>query len=720
MSILMSPSRSLYRRADLQRALNPDSIAIIGASPRAGSFGERSLQNLSRYDGRIYLINAKYQQIDERPCYASLRDLPEVPDSVVITVPREAVEEVIAECAELGVGGAIIFASGYAETAKEERVQEQARLTEIARKSGLKIFGPNCIGWVNYLRGALVSFLPYPRLDAPRELSIGLVSQSGALAQSLAQAIEHGTSFSHVFTSGNSCDVDVADLVAYLADEPSCKAIACVFEGLADPQRMIAAAELCWQRNKPLLINKLATGEQGAAAAMSHTGSLAGSEAAYRAMFERAGAIVVDNFEALIETTVFFAKAPPPTANGVAVIATSGGAAIMAADKAEIYDVPLPQPSDEVRKVLESFIPDFGSARNPCDVTAQVINNLQSLATCGDAMLGDPRFGAVVVPQPFAYDTATPRIKIFSDIAQRHGKIACNVWLSEWLEGPGADVCENDRYVAMFRSMERCFAALKAWHWVADKRRAQQQSSERDTNARYAAPSATAQGAALIAATTNTTLTEREAKTVLASYGVPVVGESLVNSADEAVAAAQQLGLPVVLKVESADLPHKTEAGVIRLNLHDELAVRNAYAEVMANANKVTPTPRINGVLVQPMVPSGVEIMVGARIDPLFGPLLVVGLGGIFVELLKDSVIALAPVDRNEALAMLQRLKGAAILRGFRGAEPVDMEKLAEVICRISELVADQRGVIAELDVNPLVCSGGRIVAVDALIVKSA
>jgi acyl-CoA synthetase (NDP forming) len=715
----MKPTRSLYRRADLQRALNPDSIAIIGASSRAGSFGERSLQNLSRYDGRIYLVNAKYQQIDERPCYASLRDLPEVPDCVVITVPREAVEAVIEECAELGVGGAIIFASGYAETAKEERVLEQARLTEIARKSGLKIFGPNCIGWVNYLRGALVSFLPYPRLDTPREQSIGLVSQSGALAQSLAQAIEHGTSFSHVFTSGNSCDVDVADLVAYLADEPACKAIACVFEGLADPQRMIEAAELCWQRGKPLLINKLATGEQGAAAAMSHTGSLAGSEAAYRAMFERAGAIVVDNFEALIETTVFFAKAPAPKAKGVAVIATSGGAAIMAADKAELYDVPLPQPSDEVRKVLESYIPDFGSARNPCDVTAQVINNLQSLATCGDAMLGDPSFGAVVVPQPFAYDTATPRIKIFSDIAQRHGKIACNIWLSEWLEGPGASVCENDQYVAMFRSMDRCFAALKAWHWYGDKRSAESNINLKSAT-RYAASSAATEAASLIAATNEKTLTEREAKTVLASYGVPVVGEQLVSGADDAVAAALQLGLPVVLKVESPDLPHKTEAGVIRLNLRDEQAVRSAYAEVMANAHKVTPAPRINGVLVQPMVASGVEIMVGARIDPLFGPLLVVGLGGIFVELLKDSVIALAPIDRNEALTMLGRLKGAAILRGFRGAEPVDTEQLAEVICRISELVADQRDLISELDVNPLLCSGGRVVAVDALIVKVA
>jgi acyl-CoA synthetase (NDP forming) len=347
-------------------------------------------------------------------------------------------------------------------------------------------------------------------------------------------------------------------------------------------------------------------------------------------------------------------------------------------------------------------------------VTAQVINNLQSLATCGDAMLSDANFGAVVVPQPFAYDVATPRIKIFSELAQRYGKIACNVWLSEWLEGPGAAICESDPYVAMFRSMDRCFAALSSWHWRAEKRRA-----GRAAAARYSEPAARAAGAELIKATANRTLTEREAKHVLAAYGVPVVGEKLVASVEEAVAAAIELGLPVALKVESADIPHKTEAGVLRLDLRDEAAVRRAYAEVMANAAKVQPAPRINGVLVQPMLPSGVEIMVGARIDPLFGPLLVVGLGGIFVELLKDSAIALAPVERGEALNLLASLKGAAILRGFRGAEAVDTERLAEVICRISELAADQRANIAELDVNPLICSGGRIVAVDALIVKT-
>lgn len=711
----MTVSRPVYRHADLQRALSPRSIAIVGASTRAGSFGERSLDNLARFDGDIYLVNAKYDRIGERRCYPSLSALPAVPDCAVITVPREAVTEVVAECARLGVGGAIIFASGYTETGKPERAQQQEALAAIARESGLRIFGPNCIGWVNYLCGALVSFLPYPRLDAPRADSIGLVSQSGALAQSLAQAIEHGTSFSHVFTSGNSCDVDAADLVAYLADDPACKVVACVFEGLADPQRLLDAAALCWAADKPLLIHKLATGEQGAAAALSHTGSLAGSNAAYRAAFERAGAIVVEDFEALIETAAFFAKAPAPRARGAAVIATSGGAAIMAADKAELHGVALPQPEPEVRALLESHIPDFGSARNPCDVTAQVINDLRSLTACGEALMADPAYGVVVMPQPFAYDVATPRSELFAELARRHGKIACNVWLSEWLEGPGARACESNPHIALFRSMDRCFAAIAAWFWRADQRALR---TVRERAARLSAPSAQQQAAALIDAAPARSLTEREAKQVLAAYGVPVVGERLVHSAEAAAAAARELGLPAVLKVESPDLPHKTEAGVIRLNLHTESEVREAYAAVMANAAAVVPAPRVHGVLVQPMLPAGVEIMVGARNDPLFGPLLVVGLGGIFVELLKDTVTALAPVTPDEARALLNRLKGAAILRGFRGSEAVDGERLVDAICRLSEFAADQRERVAELDVNPLICSGARAMAVDALIVR--
>jgi acyl-CoA synthetase (NDP forming) len=484
-----------------------------------------------------------------------------------------------------------------------------------------------------------------------------------------------------------------------------------VFEGMAEPERMLLAAERAWQRDKPLIVFKMATGEQGAAAAMSHTGSLAGSQAAYRAVFRRAGTILVEDYEALAETAAFFAKAPPPKAKGVAVVAASGGAAIMAADRAEQFGVALPQPNDAVREILLSHIPEFGSARNPCDVTAQILANPESLNACADALLGDPKYGALVVPQTYGYGPSAKRIPVYDSLAAKHGKITCIVWQSEWLEGPGVKEAEEAEHVALFRSMPSCFSALAAWHWRAEKR-------AMGTPMLKPTPAETLERArSLIAAAGGRTLTEREAKEVLALYGVPVVSERVAQNANEAVNAAGPLGYPVVLKVESPDLPHKTEAGVVRLNLRNADEVRSSFQTIMAKANAVTPPPRINGVLVQTMIPQGVEMVVGARIDPLFGPLVVVGLGGILVELLQDTVLAPAPVTHDEALALLSQLKGARLLDGFRGMASVERNRLADVICRVAAFAADHRDTIAELDVNPLICTGDRIAAVDALIV---
>ncbi len=293
--------RPVYRHADLDRVLNPSSIAIVGASARPGSFGERLQTNLRGYAGSVFLVNAKYDRLGDLTCYPSLAALPRVPDCVAVTVPREAAESVVREAGEIGAGGVILYASGYAETGKAERIAEQRRLGELAAKFNLRVLGPNCLGIANYLRGARITFADYP---APRPHgggpAVGIASQSGALSQSLAQAIERGTAVSHAFSAGNQSDVDIADLVAYLAEDAHCKAIACVFEGMSHPQRLLEAAELAWQADKPLLIHKIATGQLGAQAAISHTGSLAGSDAAYRAAFERAGAVVIDNFEGLM------------------------------------------------------------------------------------------------------------------------------------------------------------------------------------------------------------------------------------------------------------------------------------------------------------------------------------------------------------------------------------------------------------------------------------
>ncbi len=707
----MPPTRPLYRHAQLDRLLNPRSIAIIGASARPGAFGERVLANLCDYRGAIHLVNSRYDRIGDRPCHPAITSLAPV-DCAVITVAREAVEGVVEDCIAAAAGGMIIFASGYAETGKQDRIEQQTRLVQRARGAGIPLIGPNCIGAVNHRLRSRITFMPYAAMPPPAPGAIGIVSQSGALGFSMEQAMQHGAKVSHVLTSGNAADVDTADYVAFLADDPDCSVIAVLFEGMADPQRLMRACERALACGKPVVVCKLATGEFGAQAAMSHTGSLAGSQAAYRAAFARAGVVMVDDFEALMETASFFAKAPArPKARGVAILATSGGAAIMAADKAEKHGIPLPQPEPPAQAVLLARIPEFGSTRNPVDVTAQVMNDPLSLPACADALMDDPNFGAMVIPMVFAGPLSGSRVPYYNALSRRAGKPVINVWLTEWLEGTGSAAMEADPATAIFRSMDRCFATLAAWHARADRLEAPPRAPRLATESAHAASAAVLRAA-------GPTLSEREAKLALAPYGIPVVQETLVQTADEAVAEAARIGYPVVVKVESPDLPHKTEAGVIRLGLKNEADLRAAFAAVMANADRVEPKPRIVGVLVQPMVPTGVEVMIGARVDPLFGPLIVVGLGGVLVELLKDTALGLAPVGIAEATAMLHRLKGRAALEGFRGSAPVDIAALAEIVARASEFIADHADEVAELDINPLICDGARILAVDALIVK--
>jgi 3-hydroxyacyl-CoA dehydrogenase/acyl-CoA synthetase (NDP forming) len=518
-----------------------------------------------------------------------------------------------------------------------------------------------------------------------------------------------------VLTAGNSCDVDIADFVAFLAHDPDTRAIACVIEGMADPRRLIAAAHTAWDMNKPLVVYKMATGTQGAAAALTHTGSLAGSQAGYAAAFELAGAIIVHDFEALVETAAFFAKAPPLLAPGVAVISTSGGASIMAADKAERYGVPLPQPIDTVRDVLEAHVPEFGSARNPCDVTAQVVSNPESLYACGNALASDPTFGALVIPLVYAYDLTAPRVKVFSELARKHGKAACYVWLTQWLDGAGAREAEEDARLALFRSMDRCFATLAAWHQRELRRARGPRIAPRESPLDVAHAASTA-----LQQCRHIQVMEREAKAILALYGVPVTAEERVMTADDAVAAAGRIGYPVVLKVESPDLAHKSDVGGVKLALADAQAVRQAHAQIMASMGALQPAPRVDGVLVQPMVASGVEIVVGGRIDPQFGALITVGLGGVLVELLRDTATRVAPVNRREAADMLHSLKGAQVLDGFRGQSAVDKDALCEVVVRLSEFLADQAHTLVEFDVNPLVCRADGVIAVDALLVRTS
>ena len=715
-----TPPRGVYQHAALARLFNPRSVVVFGASANAQSFGARTIANMAKYRGRILRINPRYENIGNEPCYPSAAALPEVPDCALLCVPREHIEAALLDCAAKGVGGAVVFASGYAETGVPEHAADQARITAIARETGLKIVGPNCLGFVNFPLLAMMSFASGEmEVNPPRGPGIGIVSQSGALGFALGQAERRGMNITHVLTFGNGADVNIADEIAFLADDPACAVIACLFEGMPNPLQLLEAGELARKAGKPVVICKLGQGKDAATAALSHTGSLAGSTEAYMALFRRAGFVVVPAIDHVMQTAAFFGKFDrlgPPRAHGVAVIGASGGALIAATDAAETHGVPMPQLPEDMKARLRPYVPEFGALRNPCDLTAMFTRDNTIAGKAVEAMLTGDTFGAIVVPHTTLSQGSVHRARGMAEAGEGLGKPVCFAYAGGWIGGPSTSEAEANPNIACFQSIERCFATLGAWHRYHAARRIADPAGHDE---RIAPAGAASEARGLIDASASTTLTEREAKTILSIYGVPVVQERLVSSAAEAVEAARAVDIPVALKLESPDVPHKTEAGVIRLNVSGDAAVNAAYDEIMTNAAKIVPAPRINGVLVQPMVPAGVEIMVGARVDPMFGPLIVVGLGGIFVELLKDSVLELAPINTALALDMIDRLKGRALLDGFRGGPAVDRDVLAEVIVRLGDFVSDQRSRIVELDVNPLICAGTRVIAVDALIVRT-
>lgn len=703
-------SRALYRRTDLLRLIDPRSVAVIGASERPGAFGARAMANLAAFKGKVWPVNARYDTIGGRPCYAAVADLPEAPDLAIVTVAQPAVEEVVRACADAGVGGAVVFASGYAETGHEDLRRAQDRLSAVARESGMRILGPNCAGFVNFtsaLGAAFSSSLNLRHSGAP---AVGLVSQSGALGYSLSQAVEHGAAFSHLLTVGNSCDVDIADLVSFLADEPACQAIACLYEGMREPQRLLAAAIQARDAGKPLILYKIATGAEGAASALSHTGALAGSADVQRAIFERAGAVWTQSWAEFTEFPGFFANAPLPLGGGTAVITTSGGAAIIAADIAEARGEALPQPAPDTIAILESRIPEFAAARNPCDITAQVLNDPACLRDCVEALLADDTYDALIVAQTRATGYVTDRVRMFGELARKHGKPICLVWLTQWLEGPGSTEVEDEPGVAIFRSMENCFSALEAWR----RRKARPAAPA----GRLSAPDAAVRAAGSLDGAAGRVVGEHAAKNALAAYGIPVARELLVQDEEAAVAAAKRLGGAVALKLVSPDLPHKTEAGVVHLALDDEAAVRTAFRAIADAAARIEPAPAVDGVLVQAMAGPGLELVVGMHSDPSFGPMIMVGLGGVFVEVMRDTVLSPVPVSRAEALDMLRSLRARRLFEGFRGAGPVDLGSVADLVARVSEFAADHADELAEMDLNPVICTGNGAVVVDALIVR--
>jgi acetate---CoA ligase (ADP-forming) len=706
--------RRLYRMGDLASLLDPATIAVVGASTKVGSFGQRTLANLGRFQGRVYGINPKYREVEGFPCLPRLADLPDAPDCVVLCVPRPLVETALADAIAVGARSAIIYASGYAETAQDDRIAAQNRLSDLARGAGIRVAGPNCVGLANMRSGAAMNFMADCNQMLTGEAGrIAVVSQSGALGYSLLQGRSRGIGISHYLTSGNSADIDVADYIASLADDPDVRAIACVFEGVKDGGRFLQAASLVRDARKALIVYKTGNTATSSKTALSHTGTLVGSVAAYRAAFEAGGAVQADDLGSVLELAATFAKAGVPRAGrGVGILATSGGAGVISADKAEEAGLILPDLVAATRRALGAVVPEFGSVANPSDLTAEVLKSSTAFTHCLQAFADDPGFSAVVVPFVFAHPLSSgARAPVLCEVAAETNCVIAAIWMSEWLEGPGSALLDADPNVLMFRSAERGFSALAAWSDWHERR------TVLETHTRRSRPCAAEEARRMIAAAPGKVLSETDSKRLLAAYGIAVPAEDLAETPTLAAEVAKRLGFPVAVKIASADIPHKTEVGGIRLDLQDENAVTRAAEDVLAAARQRRPDARLQGVNVQTMVPPGTELVLGIKRDAQFGPLLVIGLGGLMVELLRDVATSLVPVPPRQAKRMLESLRGYKLLEGFRGRPACLLESVIDTICRFSELAADLADVIEEADVNPIIAGPAGTVAADALFV---
>jgi acyl-CoA synthetase (NDP forming) len=709
-------ARALYHHDDLRRLINPKVVAVVGASETRGSFGERTLSNMSAFTGKVFAINPKYQSLLGRPCVPSLAELPESPDCVVLCVARQMVEGMIEAAAAVKAGGVIVYASGFAETAKPDRIEAQQRLIELALRTGVRVVGPNCVGLANTSSAAGLNFMPDYAAMGHRRGPIGIVSQSGALGYTVLQGMERGIGFSHYLAAGNSCDVDVCDFISYLAEDDDTRSIVCLLEGVKDGARFLQAARKARDAGKALIVYKTGNSETSSKAAMSHTGTMVGSAVAYKTAFEETGAIAIDDLEAVLETASFFAKTGAPTnARGVGILSTSGGAAVICADKAEVHGVPLPALEEKTAKALREVVPDFGSVANPSDLTAEVLKTSETFGFCLDAFMNDSGFSALVMPMIFAHASSSgARAPTIVEAAARTDRPLAVVWMNEWYQGPGSELLDADPKVCMFRSADRCFATLRAWFDWHERRACKQAPA-----ARRSPPSAEIAARAILseAKGRGAALSETDSKRIFACYGIAIPREIVARDPEQAASAAGTIGGPVAIKIVSPDIPHKTEAGGVRLGLSTPENVREAARNILASAARYAPQARIDGISVQQMAPAGVEIVLGVKNDLQFGPLIAAGLGGIMVELLGDTAVRLAPIGEQAARAMLGSLKSHALLTGFRGKPGVDVDGLVDTICRLSELAHDLRDVVDQIDVNPVIAGPGGVMAADALIV---
>ena len=703
--------------ADLTRFFRPRRVALLGATEDLGKFGGRCLRQMLDFGftGEVFPVNPNRRQVFGRDCFPALTALPAVPDHVGIVLPAKACLAAVAECGRMGVPFATVFSSGFGELGMAESRSLQAELLRVAREGGVRIMGPNCNGMINFVDGfALTSTAT---ISGPRRPAgdIGVVGQSGGAAQVIVmwRAQELGLGISYQVSSGNDADLDLLDYAAFMLDDPATRVVLMLAERIADGARLRALAARAADLRKPVALIKFGRTEAGSRAAASHTGAVTGSDAVFEAAARQLGLIRVTDATELYEAAMLLRRRQQPRGHGAAALAISGGNLVLLTDIAAAQGIAFPAYAEETTTRLRGLIPGFAAVNNPTDLSAGAIGTQDTFANAARIMLADPAVDALI---PVITIAPTADIRAITRLAEESDKPVALLWTGRSAADPELTpqrlIAEGQ---AVFRDALPCAQALsRAMRWSAFlRRRAEAAPPERPRDV-------DAEAARRLLRAAGPRLSEAASRAVLTCYGLHGPREALVPSPEEAVADAARLGGAVALKIVSADIPHKTEAGVVRLGLRGDDAVRGAAQEILGAARRYAPDARIDGILVQEMVMGGQEMLLGLSQDATFGPVLTLGFGGIHVEILRDVTFRLPPLTTEEAREALEELRLAPLLRGVRGAPAADVEALAEAVMRFSWLAADLGEGLAEVDVNPLAVlpAGQGVRVLDALILQ--
>ncbi len=688
----------------------PQGVALIGASAQPDKLSYGVLRNLRQYgyQGRVYPVNPRYKSIDDLICYPDISDVPDPVDLAVILLPAQLIPQIIDSCGRRGLKGIIIISGGFKEMGTAGAVLE-AECVAIAQQYQMRLLGPNCVGTMDSHTGLNTTFIE----GMPEPGHIAFLSQSGGVCAGIIDYIRgQQIGFSRFVSLGNEADIDETDMIELLADDVNTRVIVLYVEGIANGPRFMEVARRVTPK-KPIVLLKGGRTEAGTRAVSSHTGSIAGTEAAYEAAFQQCGIIEVDTIHALFDVSLALACQPLPAGNRIFVLSNSGGPMALAADNLDSQGLALPPLSPSIAAVLRKRLDPVIRVDNPTDmlggagpdeyafVIPEVLDDLQI-----DAMM------VIAVPH-LLMKAADVAVKV-CEAAEQSAKPVVACFVGDQSVADARQILHRHQ-IPMYTFPETASAVLRAmWQYAKWRQHPLDMQAElHDVNPRQVEKILTRSNG-------DNSLGEVETRPLLAAYRIPVIVGNIARSPAEAVEIAAEVGYPVALKIISPDILHKSDAGGVELNLNTPAAITTAYHNLLQKIKTTHPTARIEGVLVEAMAPAGTEVIVGMRRDPQFGPLLMFGLGGIYVELLKDVSFRVAPLSREEAVAMVRETKAGQLLAGLRGQPPADIDAVADCILHLSQLALDFPQ-LQEIEVNPLLVlpKGQGVVALDGRAILS-